>query len=686
MNTGRSNKQFPNSRFVADYFYLESNRRDFRFRNPARRVNNKMELDLQIAWNTINLISKEYNYMWDKLEKLELLLYQQQNVIGQLLSALITTGESNVQIIHNPDSDISIFVGDNQSFLPKYTEEIEQPVEQFVPVDITNKTEDEGIIQLDQNITEKKTDCQDDVNQREDIDQIKAKNYSTEDVFTSNDYVQFHEETKPIVTETDIESLIEIEKFLNFKKKYSISRKFDSSKSVNKAKQVDDSTNQSKETNFESSETAAHKQFVDLIEKCESISKSSDVECLDLITKSPELDFQNELDTANDQTTPVGSRRVSYSDFRPALVKEDPIDEQTDIYEFSKPFNDHDTNVTGVFPTRINELDLKISEQKCESDLAEVTQVNTELVCQETIDNVNTKVTDNKAEAQKQQDLNKSTKPNENGPTNQHRRFNSLEENSILSSFTNSMKQSYQNVLSRSSIFKKDSKESISTPAPSAPVPESGSNIKSSIKSIFGGFKSLQESMSKDDKMPNQKEKHQLSLPELNNDKIVPDENVSKVTMAHSEQRVEEQNPATLKIENASNSIELCGQDFTPQSEKFDKMAFRAQSMQEANTMMDTLKVNTIANDHQKKIRLEKSFSDESAIFSFSPGSRQSSLLQSETEQIPFDINSAIELKETNDEQVDVEPMSNQDVQTEDVEKEKTLNKGMRQMVFMNFF
>lgn len=46
---------------------------------------NLLESELKYAWRALDLLSHEYVRMWTRLEKLEALLYEQQNVIGQLL-------------------------------------------------------------------------------------------------------------------------------------------------------------------------------------------------------------------------------------------------------------------------------------------------------------------------------------------------------------------------------------------------------------------------------------------------------------------------------------------------------------------------------------------------------------------------------------------------------------------------
>lgn len=54
---------------------------------------NILETELKYAWRALDLLSQEYIKMWERLEKLEGLLYEQQNVISQLLD-FYTSGQS----------------------------------------------------------------------------------------------------------------------------------------------------------------------------------------------------------------------------------------------------------------------------------------------------------------------------------------------------------------------------------------------------------------------------------------------------------------------------------------------------------------------------------------------------------------------------------------------------------------
>ncbi|KAJ9586924.1 hypothetical protein L9F63_019468, partial [Diploptera punctata] len=60
---------------------------------------NILETELKYAWRALDLLSQEYIKMWERLEKLEILLYEQQSVIAQLLEfyTVMGTSESTVE-------------------------------------------------------------------------------------------------------------------------------------------------------------------------------------------------------------------------------------------------------------------------------------------------------------------------------------------------------------------------------------------------------------------------------------------------------------------------------------------------------------------------------------------------------------------------------------------------------------
>ena len=53
---------------------------------------NILETELKYAWRALDLLSQEYIKMWERLEKLEILLYEQQSVIAQLLEFYTVMG------------------------------------------------------------------------------------------------------------------------------------------------------------------------------------------------------------------------------------------------------------------------------------------------------------------------------------------------------------------------------------------------------------------------------------------------------------------------------------------------------------------------------------------------------------------------------------------------------------------
>ncbi|XP_045460242.1 protein unc-13 homolog C isoform X3 [Harmonia axyridis] len=57
---------------------------------------NILETELKYAWRALDLLSQEYIKMWERLEKLESLLYEQQSVISQLLDHYTSGGGSHM--------------------------------------------------------------------------------------------------------------------------------------------------------------------------------------------------------------------------------------------------------------------------------------------------------------------------------------------------------------------------------------------------------------------------------------------------------------------------------------------------------------------------------------------------------------------------------------------------------------
>ena len=196
-----------------------------------------------------------------------------------------------------------------------------------------------------------------------------------------------------------------------------------------------------------------------------------------------------------------------------------------------------------------------------------------------------------------------------------------IPENNLITSITNSVFQGYHNVM-KGSLFKKES----TSPQPS-PVhkqqQQPNDNIKNSIKNIFGGFKSLQESMttisgsgggggSRDDKVMMVKN-HQYSLPETHN--IITTATATDVDDSCKTVDVkfepESKTNSELKAESEDN---LIGEPRRmSNSGKMSKLTSRAQTMQEPNTMIDTMMMIVEPNQIDRN-KLEKRYSDESMI------------------------------------------------------------------------
>ena len=63
---------------------------------------NTLENELRYAWRALDLLSQEYIKMWERLEKLEGLLYEQQTVISQLIEFYASGGS------HETTSNVAV--------------------------------------------------------------------------------------------------------------------------------------------------------------------------------------------------------------------------------------------------------------------------------------------------------------------------------------------------------------------------------------------------------------------------------------------------------------------------------------------------------------------------------------------------------------------------------------------------
>ncbi|XP_054287553.1 uncharacterized protein LOC129003288 [Macrosteles quadrilineatus] len=63
-----------------------------------------LETELRYAWRALDLLSQEYIKMWERLEKLEVLLYEQQSVISQLIEfySSVEPNETEMDLLDRP--------------------------------------------------------------------------------------------------------------------------------------------------------------------------------------------------------------------------------------------------------------------------------------------------------------------------------------------------------------------------------------------------------------------------------------------------------------------------------------------------------------------------------------------------------------------------------------------------------
>lgn len=519
-----------------------------------------MDLNMEIAWNTINLISIEYNYMWDKIDKLELLLYQQQNVIAQLLSAVI---ESECQYQDLKQNDNANDDDDREEFEEDFETKEKESEEEINKEGIKNEGEKKELHFIDQNIKFNNEDLKNNKNDNE-INLIEENQ-----IFTSNDYVQFRDHSMPIISENDFENLNQID-LIDLKCKLILSNEVLSS-------DKGDSINTLSKSNL----------ITVLPEINGNISQLNS----DLI-KSFEKEFHDNSAELNVKKFKNDQFYITDNFRRPALTKEATIYVDSFDHNYQTINNLENKEIVLKEKSSDNEVSKDSSNNQYFEEIE--TDKKNDANNQMTTHNPNEITAKEFLEIEK---INKELATKQNLVENDNKLLNKQnskpEESSIFSSITNSMFQSYQNVMNRS-IFKKE--------------PQSTSQIqsqidnKSPIRNIFGGFKSLHESIIKKDKFPISGGGPQLSLPDMveftNSDTI----QVEKKTL------IRNTNEAQINETINTNKVE---------SKKNEKLSHRTQSMLEANTMLDELKMQNDSNDHLKII-LEKSFSTESAIFTIS--------------------------------------------------------------------
>ena len=661
----------------------------------------KIDYEFHVAWNTINLISKEYNYMWDKLEKLEILLYQQQNVIAQLLSALITSDNldcsvEQIDFIYDDIGELS---------LKYYQKSLENErrlssINQFS--NLSPKERHLEVVEVSQptfNLKSLEDHVQNRSNRIEpqhksetnsfEINVIVEQSIKDTQVFTSQDYVHFHEDSKSLISDNDIEKLIQIDRMFDYTtNRFSMDKQAIENETKVTTYQDKETTTSDKDDeplNNNNSKNELPTKFRKNDHQARLLSQSNDTDnCVlrGILLKEPiESSFVDENINSNlsfelepnkstsacniatstatntiEEKPNILERHDPHVEHRPSLVKENSIEEnfyddgklEVDLFVDTVQTQNKSNSNLIVDKNYFDEADHSASlEPKYSSE--NLIQLDQErLLQQQQI---------LKTAVQKKQ-------PQNNKNKSFHRRFNSLEEKNILSSITSSVLQGYQNVFRSSNRFKRDSKEhaiSDSNASSNANTNLLQSNLKDSIKNIWGGFRdSLHDSMSSKEEEEEQRDSstnQQLSLPELASTNNIGT-TISESSLCNEDNKeifidnqIDNQTEKLISPNNydGDNYIE----QVVKQDEKLEKKSFRTQSMQEANTMMDTLKVNSFKDDHQKS-KLEKSFSDESAIFLFTPSSRQNSVIQSEqdSEQLSSSNSPSIYFSKENNDQI----------------------------------
>ncbi|KAH9516896.1 Protein unc-13 C [Dermatophagoides farinae] len=624
-------------------------------------MDSNVEYDIQVAWNTLNLISNEYNYMWDKLDKLELVLYQQQNVISQLLSAVLESeenvdeksekyeeyGEDSYEEIEDEEEEEED-VEDDEEFEEAHVDESndninddnvrEENEEDFD--DLDGIKESIEILDEELHINNEKNEIKYDRSEEHVYDKVVVPEEEPDEeqnlIFTSDDYVQFRDDSSPIITQNDFENLNQINTYFDYQNQ--ISAKTTNQES-NKTVESVESRRPSLVTNI----------FPEKIQRIDSESRRTSLatnifpntteesDPVRLRKSSLEENFNNSRLQPNDND----NRKLKANDandylsvkkdyeHRPSLVKEATI--YLDSFD-NKEFIEEEKMTEDIVEQKVKKLDPIQTEEK--------KSITTHIVPQS--QNIAVKM---------QNDI----------PTARTMKPDVMTESNILTSITNSVFQGYQNVFNRS-IFKKESPSPQQSPIHKI---QPNDNIKSSIKNIFGGFKSLQESMSvgnKDDKV--MVKNHQFSLPEF--------ETPNTINQSIVDRKTNELGPKLEpKTEEAIGERKMSG--------KILKLTSRAQTMQEANTMMDTLIVEpTVKNNDHNRNKLEKRYSDESNTIAMIIDDTENfeknysnQIEQAQDEQIKSidDSPSIIEQKEISNEEKDQQPFQTLDVNVDDQSK-----------------
>lgn len=537
---------------------------------------------MQLAWNTINLISLEYRYMWDKIDKLELLLYQQQNIISQLLAATIECDEN--QILFNDESgDLQKIIDsfgincnlNNQSF---HEERLEADQDQ-------QRSKQEQLSRVKELFSE---DATNDTIEEDNLDLINGTDQSlAQDILgKDNDHLKANINIDSIPS-SDVNI---IQDHFNFKadnqKEFLCKEKKNKSDQGSKNQESDHQTRsiQSSEKEIiDSSDFYDHRRL-SIFDKSKSLEKYS-------------LISEDQNDCGDSAIIKSELKPKENDERRPTLMKESTIFvesfEQNDPVDH--PEDEKSEDPISTIKSETISIDSNQNDQKREVKVSdEEIKVGT-ISIGKSIESI---------------EVPKEINNNSN----------------IISSIKNSVFQGYQTVLNKS-IFRKDSNEnsptkissSSSSPKQTPSLMITENNIRKSIKSIFGGFKqSPQPIMIAKQTFPN---RFQFSLPEI--------EDPSMINQSF-EKQIDSQSQQTTRSNHS---------DLKQTNEKIEKFINRTKSMQEANTMIDSF---LMYNQHQQR----NNPMEEHTILEFSPIEEKDKGLRNEDdivgEKIDLEENAAV--------------------------------------------
>ncbi|GAB6025425.1 Phorbol ester/diacylglycerol-binding protein unc-13 [Chamberlinius hualienensis] len=193
---------------------------------------NVLESELRYAWHALDTLSHEYMKMWDRLEKLEILLYEQQSVIAQLLDIYGHHHHHLTQPLEGPEQDSPLALTQTIEEANRLIEEdnTNRLVKENAEPDMESVADDEAFyrslntahrdsLSLLSESTEPElnfdTDWDAEVSNTTlmeqdilDILEAEVENLSTlnEDVYTANDYKEY-KGNSPCVSDQDLAQL-----------------------------------------------------------------------------------------------------------------------------------------------------------------------------------------------------------------------------------------------------------------------------------------------------------------------------------------------------------------------------------------------------------------------------------------------------------------------------------------------